>query len=161
MAKKRTHTVRSTAGYQKTTKNKPAIQSWVWGLAALVLVLAVGGVYWLTAGQNAVAGGLSAEISVDEAYQKYNEGAFILDVRTPEEWVEYHAPNTTLIPLNELPNRLAEIPQDQEIVVVCRSGNRSQEGRDILLNAGFKAVSSMAGGLNAWRTAGYPVVSGQ
>jgi rhodanese-related sulfurtransferase len=44
-------------------------------------------------------------------------------------------------------------------VVVCRSGNRSQAGRDILLQAGFN-VTSMSGGLNEWRASGYPVVSG-
>ena len=161
MAKKRTNSGKYAAAYQKAAKNKPAIQPWVWAVAALVLVFAAFGVYWLSSGQNTAVAGLPAEISVDQAYQKYNAGAFVLDVRTPEEWVEYHAPNTTLIPLDELPDRLAELPQDQEIVVVCRSGNRSQAGRDILLNAGFEEVSSMAGGLNAWRTAGYPIVSGQ
>jgi rhodanese-related sulfurtransferase len=45
-------------------------------------------------------------------------------------------------------------------VVVCNSGNRSQTGRDILLNAGFKNVSSMAGGMQEWRSDGLPVVSG-
>jgi len=82
-----------------------------------------------------------------------------LDVRTPEEWVDFHAPNSTLIPLDELESRVNELPRDQEIVVVCRSGNRSQVGRDILRNAGFDQVSSMSGGLNAWRSAGYPTVS--
>jgi len=57
--------------------------------------------------------------------------------------------------LDELPARLNELPKDQEIVVVCRSGNRSQQGRDILLNAGFNATS-MAGGLKEWYAKGYP-----
>lgn len=101
------------------------------------------------------------EISVDQAFKKYQSGVFFLDVRQPEEWEEYHAPNSTLIPLGELPNRLSELPRDQEIVVVCRSGNRSQQGRDILLNNGFNQVTSMAGGLKTWRDNGYPVVSGK
>ena len=63
---------------------------------------------------------------------------------------------TTLIPLDELPNRLSELPKDQEIVVICHSGNRSQQGRDILLNAGFNATS-MTGGLLAWYDKGYPL----
>jgi rhodanese-related sulfurtransferase len=53
-----------------------------------------------------------------------------------------------------------ELPRDQEIVVVCRSGNRSQQGRDILLQAGFTQVTSMAGGLSQWRSAGYSTVTG-
>ena len=89
----------------------------------------------------------------------YAEGTYLLDVRTVEEWNEYHAPNTTLIPLDELAARVNELPKDQPIVVVCRSGNRSQTGRDILLGAGFNAAS-MNGGLNAWRDSGYPTVSG-
>ena len=100
---------------------------------------------------------LPAEVSVDEAYQKYQEGVFLLDVRTQEEWDEFHAPNATLIPLDELESRLNELPQNEEIVVVCRSGNRSQVGRDILLNNGFEQATSMSGGLKAWRAAGYPI----
>lgn len=97
------------------------------------------------------------EISVDEAYQKYQEGVFLLDVRTQEEWDEFHAPDTTLIPLDQLEGRLGELPQDEEIVVVCRSGNRSQVGTEILLANGFDQTTSMAGGLKTWRAAGYPI----
>lgn len=100
---------------------------------------------------------LPTEISIDEAHQLYEEGVFLLDVRTQEEWDEFHAPDTTLIPLDQLPNRVNELPTDEPIVVVCRSGNRSQAGRDILLDNGFEQVTSMAGGLNAWREAGYPI----
>lgn len=100
---------------------------------------------------------LPPEISVSEAFTKYQNGTFVLDVRTQEEWDDFHAPNTTLIPLDQLPSRLNELPRDKEIVIVCRSGNRSQQGRDILLNAGFEQVTSMTGGLNEWRASGYPV----
>ena len=99
---------------------------------------------------------LPSTINVDEAYQMYQDGVFFLDVRTPEEWNEFHAPNSTLIPLDQLQNRLDEVPNDQPIVVVCRSGNRSQQGRDILLEAGFSQVTSMSGGLNEWVASGYP-----
>lgn len=103
---------------------------------------------------------LPVEITVAEANARFNAGAYLLDVRTPEEWNEFHVEGSTLIPLNELQSRVNEVPQDREVVVVCRSGNRSQEGRDILLNAGWTQVSSMAGGLTDWRAAGYPTVSG-
>jgi rhodanese-related sulfurtransferase len=79
-----------------------------------------------------------------------------LDVRTQEEWDEYHVPNTTLIPLDQLPNRLSEVPKDKEIVVICRSGNRSQQGRDILLNAGYTATS-VTGGVKEWYAKGYDI----
>jgi rhodanese-related sulfurtransferase len=98
---------------------------------------------------------LPMEINVDDAYQLVEEGAFLLDVRTQGEWDEFHAPQATLIPLDELANRVSEVPSDQDIVVICRSGNRSQVGRDTLLDAGFTSVTSVDGGMNEWRSAGY------
>ncbi|MEN9562374.1 MAG: hypothetical protein RIR73_618 [Chloroflexota bacterium] len=124
---------------------KPAGQLTVVAIVALIIYLIASSTTAATA----------SEISVDQAFQKYQAGTFLLDVRTQEEWDEYHVPNTTLIPLDELPSRLSELPKDQEIVVICRSGNRSQQGRDILLNAGFNATS-MAGGLKEWYASGYP-----
>lgn len=132
--------------------------NWLWiGGALLVVLLAVGAIYLGSQQSSPAIEVLPAEVSVDQAYQMYQEGAFVLDVRTPEEWDSYHAPGTTLIPLDELPSRVDEVPKDQEIVVVCRSGNRSQSGRDILKGAGFENVTSMSGGLNAWGAAGYPL----
>ena len=130
---------------------RPLVQIGILLLVALVIYLIL-----QSGGGNSPAS-LPKEISVEEAYSKYQEGVFVLDVRTQEEWNEFHAPNTTLIPLDQLPVRISEVPQDREIVVVCRSGNRSQQGRDILLNAGFKQVTSMTGGLNEWRSKGYPI----
>jgi rhodanese-related sulfurtransferase len=103
---------------------------------------------------------LPAEVSVAEALALRESGAFILDVRQPEEWDAVHIPDATLIPLGELASRVSEVPSDQQVVVVCRSGNRSAEGRDILLGAGFPSVTSMAGGMNDWAASGYPTASG-
>jgi rhodanese-related sulfurtransferase len=100
---------------------------------------------------------LLLEISVQEAYAQYQQGVFVLDVREQSEWDAFHIPNTTLIPLGELPNRLEELPRDQPIIVVCRSGNRSQQGRDLLLQAGFTHVTSMTGGVTQWSNQGYPI----
>lgn len=140
----------------KRRKNRKQQPLWLW--LALAAVVVIGLAVVLTRGGDATAT-LPSEISVAEAYQKYQNGAFVLDVRTPQEWEEYHAPNTTLIPLDELPQRVDEVPRDREVVVICRSGNRSQVGRDILRDAGFTRVTSVAGGLKAWRAAGYPVVT--
>jgi rhodanese-related sulfurtransferase len=103
---------------------------------------------------------LPAEVSVDEALALRESGAFVLDVRQPEEWNAVHIPGATLIPLGELSSRLGEVPRDRQVLVVCRSGNRSAQGRDILLGAGFPSVTSMAGGMKQWATAGYPTTSG-
>jgi rhodanese-related sulfurtransferase len=133
---------------------------WLWlgivGILVMVLVAACGTAP--AAQDEAVKEPLPDEISVDQAYKLYEQGTFLLDVRTPEEWEDYHIEGATLIPLDELEIRVEEVPQDEEIVVVCRSGNRSQVGRDILRQAGISQSASMTGGVNAWYAAGYPTV---
>jgi rhodanese-related sulfurtransferase len=101
------------------------------------------------------------QISVQEAAAHQAGGAFMLDVRQPEEWEQAHIAGATLIPLGELQGRLNEVPKDQEIVVICHSGNRSKTGADILAKAGYTNVSSVQGGIVDWVTAGYPVVAGK
>lgn len=137
--------------------NKPALPIWVW-LAGAALVVAI--IVLIVGGGNSGATGLPKEVSVAKAAEMRGAGAFILDVRELSEWQTVHIPGATLIPLGELANRLNELPKDKEIVVVCRSGNRSAQGRDILLNAGFTNVTSMAGGMNQWTAAGYETSSG-
>jgi rhodanese-related sulfurtransferase len=131
--------------------------------ALLVIFISAAGLLFLQRNGEAFAvgnqGNLPKEVSVAEASRLRDEGVFMLDVREPYEWDEYHIPGAVLIPLGKLENRLSEVPHDQEIVVVCRSGNRSAVGRDILLSAGFEDVTSMAGGMNQWRAAGFEVES--
>ena len=112
-----------------------------------------------TAGASSAAN-LPAEVTVAQADQLRQSGSLILDVREPSEWAEGHIAGATLIPLGELAARVGELPRDRSIVVVCRSGNRSAQGRDILLAAGFTSVTSMARGMNDCITAGLPVVTG-
>lgn len=103
---------------------------------------------------------LPRTVSVAQAAEIRDAGAFVLDVREPDEWEQAHIPGATLIPLGELKSRINEVPEDQDILVYCRSGNRSQEGRDILLAAGYENVTSMSGGINDWISQGLPTVSG-
>jgi rhodanese-related sulfurtransferase len=126
---------------------RPSVQLMIIAFAALLIYLIA-----VSAGGTSLA----REVNVDQAYEMYQNGVFVLDVRTQEEWDEYHAPNTTLIPLDQLPARLSEVPKDREILIVCRSGNRSQEARDILRAAGYNATS-MSGGLREWYLRGYPI----
>lgn len=99
------------------------------------------------------------EISASAAYQKFLEGAFVLDVRTQEEWAQAHIEGSTSIPLDELSNHLDELPQDRDILVVCLLETRSKEGVNILRQAGFSRTSCISGGLQAWNSAGYPLIS--
>lgn len=129
------------------------------GAVLVVVLIAVVALTFNQGGNTAAAPTVQGaqEISVQEAYEKYQQGVFLLDVREQEEWDAFHIPDTTLIPLGELPDRLSELPRDQEIVVVCNSGNRSQAGRDILLEAGFTSVTSMEGGVTGWSDLGLPI----
>lgn len=138
-------------------KPRPAL-TWVWIALA---VLAVVSVWWFTRPDNpGQSVSLPREVSVAEAVALRDEGAFVLDVRELSEWTAGHIPGATLIPLGELSSRLAEVPANVKVVVVCRSGNRSAQGRDILLQAGYETVTSMAGGMNEWTAGGYPTVTG-
>ncbi len=85
-------------------------------------------------------------------------GGWLLDVREPQEWAAGHAPEATHIPLGQLGQRTAEIPVDQTIYVICRSGNRSGRAAEALNGAGWTAVN-VAGGMQDWAAADLPMVS--
>lgn len=78
------------------------------------------------------------------------EAPFIVDVREPAEYAAGHIPGSRLMPLGTLGARLMDLPRDQEIVLVCRSGGRSGRATQFLLQSGFQAVN-MPGGMLAWR----------
>jgi rhodanese-related sulfurtransferase len=147
------------ANKKSKTGSKKAFPVWIVAIVIVVLVAAAGIVIAQLANPSAVQ--LPAEISVAQAAQAQKDGAFILDVREPSEWTQGHISGATLIPLGQLPNRLSAVPKDREVVVVCHSGNRSAKGRDILKNAGFIQVTSMAGGMTQWQAQGLPVLTGQ
>ena len=100
---------------------------------------------------------LPREIDVGRAHRMYEQGALFLDVRSLSEWEQGHIAGSLLIPLDDLPDRIDELPTDRDIVVVCRSGRRSREGAQTLRDAGFDRVTCMQGGIEAWFSAGYPV----
>ena len=85
------------------------------------------------------------------------DDVIVLDVREQWEYDEGHIPNVTLIPMNEVPNRLSEIPTDKEVVVTCRSGNRSSQVADFLRQQGYTNIHNMTGGILDWQAAGLPV----
>jgi rhodanese-related sulfurtransferase len=143
---------------KKKVSSKKGFPFWGWILLAVVLI-AIAGTVGSQISKPAVVS-LPSEISVVQASQAQGQGAFILDVREPSEWTQFHIPGATLIPLGDLPNRLNEVPKDREVVVVCRTGHRSAQGRDILLNAGFNKVTSMAGGVTQWQAQGLPIATG-
>jgi rhodanese-related sulfurtransferase len=83
---------------------------------------------------------------------------WLLDVREDDEWAAGHAPQAVHIPLMQLGARVAEIPQDQEIYVICRSGVRSARAAQALAGAGWQA-RNVAGGMQDWAAAGRPMTA--
>lgn len=91
------------------------------------------------------------QITVKTLKQRIDRGEdiFVLDVREP---FEYQIANISgkLIPQNDVPQRLAEIPREHEIVVHCKSGGRSQKIAEFLHQSGYPQVANLAGGIIAW-----------
>jgi rhodanese-related sulfurtransferase len=85
------------------------------------------------------------------------DDAWLLDVREPDEWTAGHVPGAVHIPLGQLNTRSAEIPQDETIYVICRSGVRSARVVDALAGAGWRAIN-VAGGMQDWAAAGRPMI---
>lgn len=80
----------------------------------------------------------------------HGKDIFILDVRKPEEYQISRIEGSTLIPLNELPERVAELDTSNEIVVICRSGARSAKAVEFMRDVGFRKIKNLVGGINAW-----------
>lgn len=128
---------------------------WIFiGLAAIAIIVAAVLIF------QPKTDSMPSTITVQQASEQFANGAFLLDVREPSEWNEAHVDGAVLIPLGELSARVSEIPTDQDVLVICRSGNRSGQARDILRAAGLPRTTSINGGINAWMSAGLPVVTG-
>ena len=74
----------------------------------------------------------------------------VVDVREPWEYDKAHLAATMLIPMREIPARLAELPEDDDLVVMCHHGSRSAQVATWLARNGFDRVHNLAGGIDAW-----------
>ncbi|MGA3215968.1 MAG: rhodanese-like domain-containing protein [Acidimicrobiales bacterium] len=98
------------------------------------------------------------QVVPDAAARLLEEGAVLIDVREPEEWLVGRAPQAVHIPLGELGSRVSELPSDRKLIMVCRSGGRSGRAALALVQYGLTAVN-LAGGMQAWKSASFPVVA--
>jgi len=101
--------------------------------------------------------------AVSHAHEHWQQGAYssipfvFIDVRTPEEYAAGHIPGARLIPLQELPERIAEVPTDKRVYVYCHSGRRSAKASALLAGKRLTNIENVVGGITAWQDAGYPV----
>ncbi len=101
-----------------------------------------------------------ADVTVAEAKALIEEkpDMVILDVRTPSEFDDGHIEGAINIPVDYLAGRLDELSKDDELLVYCRTGNRSARAVGILNDNGFMKIFHMDAGITGWLDAGYPVV---
>ncbi len=100
------------------------------------------------------------EVDPDEAQRLIVGGAQLIDVREPWEWAMAHIPGATLIPMAEVPQRTSEIDPNRPVVVHCAVGARSAKVVEALLQAGYRQVYNMAGGITEWANRQLPTESG-
>ena len=99
------------------------------------------------------------EIGVEELERCLAAGAMLIDVREPDEYAQVRVPGGILVPLQTVPDRLADVPTDGTFYVICAKGGRSWEAAEFLITEGHDAVN-VTGGTTAWVEADLPTDSG-
>ena len=96
-------------------------------------------------------------VTADEAMRRIGQDAVLIDVREQVEWDAGHAPQAIHAPMSQLGLLAARLPREETMIVICRSGRRSDDVTNALNNAGFSALN-LSGGMQAWQLAGGAVV---
>ena len=98
------------------------------------------------------------EITVEEAIARTQAGVLLVDVREPDEWEAGHAVGAVSIPMSQLGERMSELPQEDEFLVICHSGARSLRVATALATSGYSPVN-VIGGTVAWQSASGAIVA--
>jgi hydroxyacylglutathione hydrolase len=115
---------------------------------------------WAEAGRPLEAGGSLSIDGLAAALDDPSLAPLLVDVRQASEYDDGHVPGALLIGAGALDERLDELPRDRPIATMCASGYRASVAASLLRAAGFEDVRWVADGVDAWRAAGYPVVTG-
>ena len=102
---------------------------------------------------------MAKTIDITTLRARHADGAVVLDVREPAEYVGGHVPGAILAPMSRITASLGGVPEGQTVHVICQSGNRSRSMADLLTAMGYDAVS-VDGGTAGWIAAGLPIVRG-
>lgn len=100
------------------------------------------------------------KIGVAALHQRLQAGdpkPLVVDVREPAEFAAGHIAEAQLVPLGTVEEGLANVPKDKEIILVCRSGNRSGQAQARLAQRGYTNLTNVEGGMLAWERAQLPV----
>jgi rhodanese-related sulfurtransferase len=96
------------------------------------------------------------QITIDEL-ERSDPGRTLIDVREPAEFERGHIPGAVNIPQSDLATRLADIPRDRPVAVICQGGFRSLRATQFLWQVGVQNAVNVLGGTSAWQEAGKPV----
>src|SRR4051794_41323881 len=99
------------------------------------------------------------QVDLDQFADALADGAAVLDVREPDEYVDGHVPGAKLIPLGELGQRVHEIPPGRPLYVICATGGRSMAAATALLNPGGIDAINVAGRTKGWIAPGRDLVT--
>ncbi len=100
------------------------------------------------------------QVEPSEAWNRKRElKAILVDVREPREWKSGHIPGAKHIPLRQINEHLPKLLKEEEVIFVCRTGNRSASAAATLAGAGHARSVNLQGGMVAWSRAGLPTTS--
>ena len=137
--------------WYKLVRNRESI------IRKLIIILNIG---LLLAGVTLAAAAVARNIAPADALAlvKARQNIYLLDVRTPQEFQQARIAGAHLIPIDQLMQRVGELPQDRPILVYCAVGSRSAQVFSFLARRGYAEVYNLDGGISAWAAKGYPVV---
>ncbi len=87
-----------------------------------------------------------------------NKSAVVFDIREPNEHATGVADGARLLPMSQIGQRLAEIPKDQPVLLVCNTQNRSSKVAEALKQRGYSQVQYVNGGMSSWNQRGLPMI---
>lgn len=96
-------------------------------------------------------------ITTEQLEQRMNQSnpdqTIFIDVREADEFQSGHIEGMRNMPLSTLNETYSQLPKDKEIVIICRSGNRSMQAAELLQDKGYSKVINVDGGMNDWKGA--------
>ncbi|MCA1031213.1 rhodanese-like domain-containing protein [Bacillus timonensis] len=115
----------------------------------MIMALFLAGNYLFGQNDSSLTSISTAELA--EKMKDKSEDVFYVDVREPSEYEEGHIEGMTNVPLSTLKDNYEVIPKDKEVVLICRSGNRSMQAATILEELGYPRIVNVDGGMLSWQ----------
>jgi rhodanese-related sulfurtransferase len=99
-------------------------------------------------------------VTTEDAQLLLADGSILVDVREDAEITKlaFHVDGTIQIPLSQLEERVSELPKDKNLLIACRSGQRSKKAIKMLQSYGYENLANLTGGIKSWQANGYAVI---